>query len=249
MHQQLLDQISELKLKGLKEAYLLQMQTPNYIHMPFEERLAHLIDAEIINRKNCRIKQYLRAAKLKYRNAFLEDIEYLANRNLERSQIATLAKNQWIEQQHNIIIEGGKYEKVHNERNEKIAKANIIDIEVILRGKRYKGGLVNSYLDVASDLCSNLISKRGYDIAIAYNIDNKGVVGCSLRSKKDLDSSLLSVMYGGGGHAQASGFSIPFKELNNIIKNKYILVTVRSEFRWLKILLEKFKWLPALFRA
>jgi len=106
MHQQLLDQISELKLKGLKEAYLLQMQTPNYIHMPFEERLAHLIDAEIINRKNCRIKQYLRAAKLKYRNAFLEDIEYLANRNLERSQIATLAKNQWIEQQHNIIIEG-----------------------------------------------------------------------------------------------------------------------------------------------
>lgn len=106
MHQQLLDQISELKLKGLKEAYLLQMQTPNYIHMPFEERLAHLIDAETINRKNCRIKQYLRVAKLKYRNAFLEDIEYLANRNLERSQIATLAKNQWIEQQHNIIIEG-----------------------------------------------------------------------------------------------------------------------------------------------
>jgi len=106
MHQQILEQISELKLKGLKEAYMLQMQTPNYIHMPFEERLAHLIDAEIINRKNCRIKQYLRAAKLKYRNAFLEDIEYIASRNLNRSQIATLAKNQWIEQHHNIIIEG-----------------------------------------------------------------------------------------------------------------------------------------------
>jgi DNA replication protein DnaC len=106
MHQQLLDQISELKLKGFKEAYMLQMQTPNYIHMAFEEQLAHLIDAEIINRKNCRVKQYLRAAKLKYRNAFLEDIEYLANRNLERSQIAVLAKNQWIEQHHNIIIEG-----------------------------------------------------------------------------------------------------------------------------------------------
>ncbi|HOY85758.1 MAG TPA: IS21-like element helper ATPase IstB [Candidatus Syntrophosphaera sp.] len=106
MHQQILDQISELKLKGLKEAYMLQMQTPSYLHMPFEERLAHLIDAEVINRKNCRIKQYLRRAKLKYRNAFLEDIEYLATRNLQRSQISTLAKNQWIEQQHNIIIEG-----------------------------------------------------------------------------------------------------------------------------------------------
>jgi DNA replication protein DnaC len=106
MHQHILDQLSDLKLKGLKEAYILQMQTPSYIHMAFEERLAHLIDSEIINRKNCRIKQYMRLAKLKYRNAFLEDIEYLASRNLERSQIAALAKNQWIEQNHNIIIEG-----------------------------------------------------------------------------------------------------------------------------------------------
>ena len=44
MHQHILDQLSDLKLKGLKEAYLLQMQTPGYIHMAFEERLAHLID-------------------------------------------------------------------------------------------------------------------------------------------------------------------------------------------------------------
>jgi DNA replication protein DnaC len=106
MHQQILDQLSDLKLKGLKEAYILQMQTPSYIHMAFEERLAHLIDSEIINRRNYRIKQYLRTARLKYRNAFLDDIEYLASRNLERSQIAALAKNQWIEQNHNIIIEG-----------------------------------------------------------------------------------------------------------------------------------------------
>lgn len=142
----------------------------------------------------------------------------------------------------NIIIEGSKYEKVHNERNEKIAKANIIDITVTIAGKEYKAGMVNSYLDVASDLCSNLISKRGYDIAIAYNIDNKSVVGCSLRSKKGLDSSSLSLMYGGGGHAQASGFSIPFTELNKIIKNKYILVTSKPTFRFLKKLLEIFKW-------
>lgn len=150
----------------------------------------------------------------------------------------------------NIIVEGGKYEKVLAERNAKIAKANEIEICVKIAGRDYKGVLVNSYLDIASDLCSHLIVEKGYDIAIAYNIDNKCVVGCSLRSKKGLDSSSLSLMYGGGGHAQASGFSIPFKELNDIIKNKYILVTVEPDFGFLTKLLRKIKWPRlGLFRA
>lgn len=106
MYQHILDQLTDLKLKGLKEAYQRQSQTPSYLPMPFEERLAHLIDAEMIYRQNGRINQYLRSAKLKYRTACLEDIEYLASRNLERSMIASLAKNQWIQQQHNIVIQG-----------------------------------------------------------------------------------------------------------------------------------------------
>lgn len=149
----------------------------------------------------------------------------------------------------NIIVEGGKYEKVLMDRNKKIAKANSIDILVKIAGKDYKGVLVNSYLDIASDLCNHLIADKGYDIAIAYNIHNDSV-GCSIRSKKGLDSSPLSLMYGGGGHAQASGFSIPFKELNDIIKNKYILVTAEPDFGFLTKLLRKIKWPRlGLFRA
>jgi DNA replication protein DnaC len=106
MHQQTLDQLSELKWKGLKEAFIMQMQTPDYLHMPFEERLAHLIDSEMIYRKNDRMKQYLKASKLKYKNAFLSDIEYHAARNIDRASIATLAKNQWIEQGQHVIISG-----------------------------------------------------------------------------------------------------------------------------------------------
>jgi DNA replication protein DnaC len=106
MHQQTLDQLSELKLKGFKEAFIMQTQTPGYLHMPFEERLAHLIDSEMIHRKNYRMQQYLKASKLKYKNAFLADIEYHAARNIDRAVIATLAKNQWIEQGQHIIISG-----------------------------------------------------------------------------------------------------------------------------------------------
>ena len=106
LNQQTLDQLAELRLKGFKEAFVLQVQSPSYINMPFEERLAHLLDSEVIHRKNNRIKQYLSASKLKYKNAFLADIEYIASRNLQRSLISSLAKNQWIEQGHNIMITG-----------------------------------------------------------------------------------------------------------------------------------------------
>lgn len=106
MRQQTLDQLSELKLNGFKEAFIQQTQSPSYIHMAFDERLAHLVDSEAIYRRNNRIKQYLRKSKLKLKNAFLEDIEYTALRNLDRSMIASLAKNQWIEQGLHIIITG-----------------------------------------------------------------------------------------------------------------------------------------------
>ncbi|NTW91352.1 MAG: hypothetical protein HGA35_05430, partial [Erysipelotrichaceae bacterium] len=129
----------------------------------------------------------------------------------------------------NIIVEGSKYEKVLANRNTKIAKANAIEISIKIAGKDYKGVLVNSYLDIASDLCNHLIAEKGYDIAIVYNIHNDSV-GCSLRSKKGLDSSPVSLMYGGGGHAQASGFSIPFQELNSIITDRFIIVHKKVSF-------------------
>jgi len=106
MHQHTLDQLAELKLIGFKQALIQQEQTPSYMHMAFEERVAHLVDAEAVFRNNNRIKRYLRAAKLKYKNAFLEDIQYTASRNLDRSMVATLAKNQWIQQGQHIIITG-----------------------------------------------------------------------------------------------------------------------------------------------
>lgn len=106
MYQQTLDQLCELKLKGFKEAFILQSKSPDYRHLSFEERLAHLIESEALFRKNERMKRYLRASKLKYRNALIADIEYSASRNLKREVIATLSKNQWIEQAHHIIITG-----------------------------------------------------------------------------------------------------------------------------------------------
>ena len=57
MHHHMLDQLTELKLKGFKEAYLLQTQNPDFLHMSFEERLAHLVDSEVVSKKNDRMKR------------------------------------------------------------------------------------------------------------------------------------------------------------------------------------------------
>ena len=57
MHQHMLDQMADLKLKGFKEAFLQQNQNPDYLHMPFEERLAHMLDSEVVSRKNDRLKR------------------------------------------------------------------------------------------------------------------------------------------------------------------------------------------------
>ena len=105
-HQLTIDQLTELNFKGLRESYINQCEDHNYHKMAFEERFAHLIDAEYIYRKNNRIKQYQRRAKLKYRHAHLADLEYTPSRKLERSTITNLANNAWIENSQNILITG-----------------------------------------------------------------------------------------------------------------------------------------------
>ena len=151
---------------------------------------------------------------------------------------------------YDIISTGGKYERMHLARIEKIVKANIIEVCLTISGKQYKCGLVNAYPDIRNEICDHVIKTLGYDAAISYNIYSSTEVSCSLRSKESLDSSGLSKMYGGGGHKNSSAFRITFKELSNIIKNKYILVTAEPDFGFLTKLLRKIKWPRlGLFRA
>lgn len=142
---------------------------------------------------------------------------------------------------HDIVNIGGKYEIALLERIEKIIKSNLTEIVVKIAGKEYKAGLVNSYLDIASDLCDSIIYNHGYDIAIAFDIQKRSDVSCSVRSRKGIDSSSLSLMYGGGGHANASGFHFSLNELFNTLKKKHILVVKKPSFGIFKRLMELFK--------
>jgi DNA replication protein DnaC len=102
-----MDQIAGLKLHGLQTALNEQMDQPgNYSNLSFEERLAHLVDREVTERRNQKIKRLLGLSRLKYKQAYVEDIEYHERRNLHRSQVQSLLQNQWINQKQNVIITG-----------------------------------------------------------------------------------------------------------------------------------------------
>jgi len=101
-----IETLKTLKLQGMLEALEEQQQTPSIQALSFEERVALLVDRERIHRDNQRRTRLLRGARLKVSEASLEDINYKADRGLDKRQIATLATGEWIRRSQNLLITG-----------------------------------------------------------------------------------------------------------------------------------------------
>jgi DNA replication protein DnaC len=102
----LTQQLDTLGFGGFKSALQRQSEDANYVQLPFEERLYQLLEAEQTERSNKKIKRLLSQARLKDRQAALDQIEYSARRGLERSQILSLASGEYIVKGQNVLITG-----------------------------------------------------------------------------------------------------------------------------------------------
>jgi len=100
------EQLEGLGLKGFKNALMQQSEDINYTKLSFEERLHQLLESEINEKTNRRIKRLLTQAKLKDSSASLEALEYNATRGLDRSIILSLAGCIYISKKQNILITG-----------------------------------------------------------------------------------------------------------------------------------------------
>ena len=100
-----LDTLNRLKLHGMAAALAEQLTQSAAMGLAFDERLALLLDREVVHRDNRRLARLLQLAQLKQR-ACVEDIDYRARRGLDRSQLASLASCDWIRQAHNLLIHG-----------------------------------------------------------------------------------------------------------------------------------------------
>lgn len=104
--QQTLDKLHALRLYGMLQGFEQQLAQPQTHELPFDERLALLLDRELLVRDNRRLTRLLKAARLRIASACLEDIDYRHARSLKRAQIAQLGGCQWIHQKHNLLITG-----------------------------------------------------------------------------------------------------------------------------------------------
>jgi len=100
-----LDKLQTLRLTGMLKALSEQMQMPDIADLSFEERLGLLVDREMTERHDRRLKTRLRQAKLRL-SAALEDIDYRHPRGLDKSLMIALASCQWVRDRRNILIIG-----------------------------------------------------------------------------------------------------------------------------------------------
>jgi DNA replication protein DnaC len=99
------EKLQALKLTGMLKALDEQNSHPEMQALSFEERLGLLVDREILDRDNRRLKTRLRAARLR-QTATLEDVDYRHPRGLDRGWLAALGTCRWVREHLNILLCG-----------------------------------------------------------------------------------------------------------------------------------------------
>lgn len=98
--------LQEMRLGAMAQAFKAQMSDPNMADLSFEDRFGLLVDHEWTTRKNNHLNRLIKTATFAEPNACVEDIEYHADRNLDKAQIARLASCDYITERRNIMLLG-----------------------------------------------------------------------------------------------------------------------------------------------
>jgi DNA replication protein DnaC len=95
-----------MRLDAMASTWSEQAGKPDVHKLAFDERFGMLVDAEWQHRENKRLATALREAKLRLSRACIEDIDYPANRELDRAQIRQLATCRWVVEHQNVLVTG-----------------------------------------------------------------------------------------------------------------------------------------------
>jgi len=101
-----MEKLRSMKLYGMLSAMEEQRNQPEIASLNFEDRFGLLVDQEWTYKENRRLQYRLGRAKLKIKDAAVEQIDYQLPRNLNKSLLLSLATSDWIAKKHNVIITG-----------------------------------------------------------------------------------------------------------------------------------------------
>lgn len=106
LHEQTLSQLRALRLDGMIAALTDPATARTSETLPFADQLATLVQREIDWRDGKRLQRLLKAAKLKFSTACIEDIRWRTGRNLDRHVVTALASCDWIRHARTVLITG-----------------------------------------------------------------------------------------------------------------------------------------------
>ena len=105
MTQETLEKIKKLKLLGMARVYQTSLENDKLLELSADELINMLVEAECDDRLNRNIERRLRNAKFRYQSS-IENIDFGADRNLDRNQMMRFAECTYIRKQENILITG-----------------------------------------------------------------------------------------------------------------------------------------------
>ena len=101
-----ISKLQDMRLSVMAKQFKEQLNDPQFSSMPFEDRFTLLVDAEWSNRKSNHLKNLIKNANYAIPGASVEDVEYLPERKLDKTQILRLATCNYIQEAHNIVLLG-----------------------------------------------------------------------------------------------------------------------------------------------
>ncbi|MGH2063289.1 ATP-binding protein [Aerococcus urinaeequi] len=105
MSQQNYDKLKYLKLSGMADAYESILANPSYSNLTFDESLNIMIDQEESVHKSIKLNRLLKQASFTVK-ASVEEIQYDADRKLDKALLMELAARDYILNGRNIIFKG-----------------------------------------------------------------------------------------------------------------------------------------------
>jgi len=93
-------------MRAFVKTWLEQDKDPDVLTQTFDERLASLVDAEILARDNTRLARCLSEAKLRISGACLEGVDFAKERQLDKSNVRQLASCRWVNEHQTVIVTG-----------------------------------------------------------------------------------------------------------------------------------------------
>ena len=101
-----IEKLHALRLRVMAATWLEQDKSPDTLALSFDERLALLVDAEMLARDNTRLAKNLRDAKLRIADACVEGIDFPKAREIDKSVVRALATCRWIHEHQPVLIDG-----------------------------------------------------------------------------------------------------------------------------------------------